>query len=375
MARRTRDTDEFDELVGSAWPRLHRTALLVTGDPDRADRLARSSLVATWADWQRARRDDPLAFAGTRLVGESNLGLLNTVDLTPDADHPDVAPDPVALRELGERRRSRRHALAAVTAAAVVALFLAGVVVLSTVGDSRAGPGPGPRYERRAALTSYERRVLREVPHAYAVDGVVVVPGAIDAGAARNALYMAPPVLTGLTPLGTNLFIPVGQLAPKVPYPDFMNGPPPIDSQIVANVGPGALGCLPATRDRCTPALIADGHRHASFELEVLDATGFLERDVELQVFIRDVYDAGQLRHLVVGGFGGTAATTVAFTMGDGSTWAAHVDRGHVAPGATMFWGVVNGDVQQVTAYDRNGKVVNRHEVRPCGDMTSCRVR
>jgi hypothetical protein len=375
VARRTRDTDEFDELVGAAWPRLRRAALQVTHDPDRAERMARSSLVQTWAEWPQARRGDPLAFAGTLMLGETNLALLDAVDLTPDTDSPEIAPDPAALRGLGERRRGRRRVLAGLSVAAVTVLMLAGVIVLSTVGGSRAGPGPGPRFERKAALTSYERRVLREVPHSYAVNGVVVVPGAIDAGAARNALYMAPPVLTGLTPLGTDVFTPVSQLAPKVPYPDFMNGPPPIDSQVVADVGPGALGCLPATRHRCTPALIADGRGHASFELEVLDATGFLERDVELQVFIRDVYEGGQLRHLIIGGFGGTRATTVAFTMADGSTWVGHVDRGHIAPGATLFWGIVNGEVQVVSAYDRRGRVVNRHQVRPCDDYTSCRVQ
>ena len=59
---------EFDEFAAAAWPRLRRSAYLLTGDYHLAEDLAQTALARTYAHWRRVRRADALAYARRVLV-------------------------------------------------------------------------------------------------------------------------------------------------------------------------------------------------------------------------------------------------------------------------------------------------------------------
>ncbi len=63
-----RHPSEFDEFAAAAWPRLRRSAYLLTGDHHLAEDLAQTALVRTYAGWRRVRRDDAYAYARRTLV-------------------------------------------------------------------------------------------------------------------------------------------------------------------------------------------------------------------------------------------------------------------------------------------------------------------
>lgn len=66
---------EFDEFAHAAWPRLHRSAYLLTGDQQLAEDLAQTALERTYAKWRTVRRDDALAYA-RRIVVNLNVDRL-----------------------------------------------------------------------------------------------------------------------------------------------------------------------------------------------------------------------------------------------------------------------------------------------------------
>ena len=89
--------DGFDEFATAAWPRLRRSAYLLTGDHHLAEDLAQTALVRTYAHWRRVRRADALAYTRRVLVnlnidrirrrhGTVEVGdtLLETVPSRPD---------------------------------------------------------------------------------------------------------------------------------------------------------------------------------------------------------------------------------------------------------------------------------------------------
>ena len=59
---------EFDEFAAAAWPRLRRSAYLLTGDHHLAEDLTQTALARTYASWRRVRRSDALAYARKVLV-------------------------------------------------------------------------------------------------------------------------------------------------------------------------------------------------------------------------------------------------------------------------------------------------------------------
>lgn len=65
---RTSSDDGFDEFALAAWPRLHRSAYLITGDHHLAEDLAQAALARTYAHWRRVRRQDALAYTRRVLV-------------------------------------------------------------------------------------------------------------------------------------------------------------------------------------------------------------------------------------------------------------------------------------------------------------------
>ena len=62
------DNDGFDEFATAAWPRLRRSAYLLTGDHHLAEDLTQTALVRTYAHWRRVRRADALAYTRRVLV-------------------------------------------------------------------------------------------------------------------------------------------------------------------------------------------------------------------------------------------------------------------------------------------------------------------
>jgi hypothetical protein len=82
-----------------------------------------------------------------------------------------------------------------------------------------------------------------------------------------------------------------------------------------------------------------------------------------------------RLQPTVIGGMAGTRATRVVLTLKDDTTTEATVDRGHVAPGATVFWGVFDAQPIRATAYDTRGHVVEDHRLTPCDDPVDCMTR
>lgn len=60
--------EEFDEFAHAAWPRLRRSAYLLTGDHHLAEDLAQTSLERTYAKWRTVRRSDAFAYCRRVLV-------------------------------------------------------------------------------------------------------------------------------------------------------------------------------------------------------------------------------------------------------------------------------------------------------------------
>ena len=60
--------DGFDEFAAAAWPRLRRSAYLLTGDYHLAEDLAQTTLARTFAHWRRVRRQDAMAYSRKVLV-------------------------------------------------------------------------------------------------------------------------------------------------------------------------------------------------------------------------------------------------------------------------------------------------------------------
>lgn len=67
-ARSAGADDGFDEFAVAAWPRLRRSAYLLTGDHHLAEDLAQTALVRTYSAWPRVRRTDAAAYARKVLV-------------------------------------------------------------------------------------------------------------------------------------------------------------------------------------------------------------------------------------------------------------------------------------------------------------------
>ncbi len=86
---------DFDEFAVAAWPRLRRSAYLLTGDHHLAEDLAQTALARTYASWRRVRRADALAYARRTLVN-LNIDRIRRRRIT------EVGDGPIAL--LPDRR-------------------------------------------------------------------------------------------------------------------------------------------------------------------------------------------------------------------------------------------------------------------------------
>jgi RNA polymerase sigma-70 factor (sigma-E family) len=60
--------DDFEQYLREAWPRLVRSAWLLTGDWQRAEDLVQTVLVRAYPRWQRLRSDSPDGYLRQMLV-------------------------------------------------------------------------------------------------------------------------------------------------------------------------------------------------------------------------------------------------------------------------------------------------------------------
>jgi RNA polymerase sigma factor (sigma-70 family) len=103
-----RRADDFDSVVAQCAPELLRLALLLTGDPDRAERLVRSTLAQSYRRWRRVRRrGDPQAHLRRALVRHyvswgAPHGALHSAGPV-RADAPAGAAQPGFTTDAGER--------------------------------------------------------------------------------------------------------------------------------------------------------------------------------------------------------------------------------------------------------------------------------
>src|SRR2546427_309586 len=75
-ARGTRD-DEFQSFVIGRWPRLMRTAFLLTGEQHAAEDLVQSTLEQVFVAWRKGgSADDPEAY-GPRVMINAARGIAN----------------------------------------------------------------------------------------------------------------------------------------------------------------------------------------------------------------------------------------------------------------------------------------------------------
>lgn len=95
-------THEFDEFAAARWPSLVRAGWLLTGDWQRAEDLAQSTLERVWRHWGRVTAaDDADRYVRRMLVNEHRRAWRSWRRLVPVADVPDRtvdAPD-VAARD------------------------------------------------------------------------------------------------------------------------------------------------------------------------------------------------------------------------------------------------------------------------------------
>jgi RNA polymerase sigma-70 factor (sigma-E family) len=63
------DAEEFSDFVRATGPRMHRAALLLTGDHHLAEDLTQTAYARVFASWRRvSRADDPTAYARKTLL-------------------------------------------------------------------------------------------------------------------------------------------------------------------------------------------------------------------------------------------------------------------------------------------------------------------
>lgn len=282
-----------------------------------------------------------------------------------------TGPDLELLRAGGRRLRRNRRLLAAGVAALVAGVVTAGVLATSARLD-RAEKPVGP--DHRPALSTYEKRVLREVPGSYAVGGTVVVPGPIDPEHVQNLGFEVSGFTGRLAPLGWHGLSEFPMYS-TVRYPDFMLRPAPEGTQMYADMGPMRIGCLQRSEPHCDLVLVVGERRTGWFSFATVGTDEFLTPGSQMELFPGGSFDGRVHRPTVIGGFRGTRATDVELTLEDGSRVSATVDSGLVSPGDTIFWARTQSPPVRATAYDAAGRLVDDHERTPCDDPLDCLSR
>ena len=284
------------------------------------------------------------------------------------------APDLGVIRRGGGRIRRRRRAGLGAAALAVVGVVGGVPLLTGHLGsqDSTAIEPSAPDHQV-TGLSSYEKRVLAQVPGSFEVDGTVVVPST----PATSVHEQLGPDRLGqpIRALGFHAY--AGGALLDAGLPAFMqHRNPPKDSQVVADEGEASIGCVTFAEapQACQVSVMGQEAGH-TYYLYGLGTGRFLDPGAEMEVFTDDDYTGRTWHASVIGGFDGTTATRVVITMVNGETADATVDSGQISAGDTLFWASLPAEAAGVTAYDADGQVVAEHQVRSCHSPVDCEVR
>ena len=306
-----------------------------------------------------------------------------------------------SIRARGRRQRRARGA-AYVSGAAVLVLgvsLLAGVVG-RTAGDRAADRTPlasAPATPKQ--LSALARRALAEIPGAVQVSSwQVVIPAPANA---KEDLGMHQPVpsdhvVAGPVDVGTHAYAGVTAFK-QTTFPAWLhdgvsdwehahgedNSYPvgSTDMGIIVDTGPQGLACMTSPpewggtpADGCFPAMLSGADDDLLYNWG-MGTDDFLTEGADLELFSTPTYVDGTAKTVWIGGTYGADVASVDLVTTDGTTVPATVAAGTLVPGSTMFWGTVDGELAQAVTRDAEGKVLEKHEVKPCSDPVSCEVR
>lgn len=312
----------------------------------------------------------------------------------PPSDWSVEPPNLVELTRQGRRRRRRRTAAIVGVTFAVATVGFGATWAMVSDGDHLAGsvgadssldatdvPSPAVTADRQQLLT----QVDAEVPGAQRIgDSTIVVP-------APKAVVEADdgsPATNALTPIGTRSYLPIAWSSEDA-WPSWLykssaaveenasNGQVP---PVLMDMGPQYLTCLKLTDSatasagcRGAVALVHKAGEEAVVEV-TLGTKAFLKPGQGMEVFTLGTIDNGAAAWLILAGLSGDVAK-VEFVDADGNRTAGQVDRGSVAPGASLMWATMPTIPRKVTAYDVGGNVLEDHELVSCESAVECEVR
>jgi hypothetical protein len=285
-------------------------------------------------------------------------------------------PDLAVLRTRGRVGRRNRRLAQAGAAAAVIAVVVGGWFASDDLRNDSMPPQP-IKHDHTEVLSSYERRVLAEVPGAFAVGGEVVIPAPIDPTAAANVARQVDGFTGRLAPLGWHAMTPLsdGNIASTVRTPQFMHQMPPENTDVYQDSGPMHLGCRPLPGVRCGLFYVI-GNLDIGWQTgDRLGDDSFLKPGAPMELIPGGTLEDRRPEPTVVGGMHGTAATRVELTLRDGNTANATVDSGRISHGDTIFWARLDSAPVKATAYDAHGRVVEEHQLTACDDPVDCSTR
>ena len=302
---------------------------------------------------------------------------LTTAMLEGEQSYDVSVPDLAGLHRLGTRRRRSRRVAGVAAAAAVVAALVAGALVGQGLVNRAEKPQP-VKPDGTKVLSAFERRVLHDVPGSFAVRGEVLMPTPIDPDNPAWGASQVDGFVGRLAPLGWHAMLDLQDGIAYTPadYPAYLREPPPEDTQVIQDIGPMHLGCRPMPGARCGLFHVLTDKNGHWYTGDRLGDENFLKPGQPMQLRPGSTLENHRLQPTVVGGMAGTRTTRVVITLNTGRITDATVDRGHIAPGATVFWGLFD-DAHPVraTAYDADGRMVEDHRLTPCDDPVDCQTR
>ncbi len=305
-------------------------------------------------------------------------------------------PDLTTIRRDGTRQRRVRTATAGgVAALALVAV--AGVSVVVADGpdggrgrDSAVADDPPPTPKKLSPLA---QRALDEVPGAVQVsDWQVVLPGPGPTNLpGPNETPLRPVALpgheyTGVTSFGEGDFpawlLDGTESAEQAAGDENGHAVGSTDiTGILVDQGPTYLGCTatPHHGESFPGADCWPGIFYRAGERWVrafgLGTDRFLTPDAPMEVFLDEDYSSGSEHTSAVAGLDGTDVARVEFVATDGTVVEGTVDSGGVAPGDSLFFASVPGELAKVVAYDARGHVIEDHPLKDCDTPEECEVR
>lgn len=239
----------------------------------------------------------------------------------------------------------------------VLASALATLVVIVVPFAVTGGAGSGSATDPgRDELTPAARRVLDELPGAFARSGLVVVPAELDPGVAWTGAVGAERVEGELVELGVHGLVGLGYLPSSGSAPAWAQGVEEAD-RVVSDTGPLAYACTrwPGART-CTGSLLARVRGAHYIVRSGLD----VPEDPEA-VLRFPVLDLGEPAELTLGTLPPGAAR-VEVEDPHGRLVANLSEPGAVA-GATLWWVVSDDRPQVMLAFDRDGDLLERRDL------------